>query len=237
MPTPAPTPRPRGMRRPSLRSRRSAPARGSPAIRWPVVPSAGAEPVAPVPGEPVAAAAPPVGSEAWVVVARLGKVVGLQGLVRLHPWTDHPERFRRGARLFLRRPSQSGPPREVRLDEVRVSADGGMVTIRLAGIATPEEARELTGAELVIPVAERVPPPPGAYYPDELVGLTVLSPAGDPVGRVTDFDPDVPSPYLTIHSECLGEVLVPFRKVFIGEISREERTLRLCEPLEIHVPR
>ncbi|NLI77958.1 MAG: 16S rRNA processing protein RimM [Candidatus Riflebacteria bacterium] len=223
MPTPATTPRRRP--RPSFRPRKTGQAA-----------AAGHLPgAAPASTGPVPVPAGEAGAEEWVVVGKVGRAIGLAGQVHVIPLTDHPGRFEPGARLFLRRPGAG--PRALTVLDARDPGAGGRLAVRFEGVATPEDARALGGADLCIPRAERVPPPKGTFYPDELVGMAVHSPDGEAVGTVLSLENEVPSPYLTVVTPDHPEVLIPFRREFIRSIHRETRVVRLREPLDRHIPK
>jgi len=169
----------------------------------------------------------------WVLVGRISKTVGLQGMMRIILYSDYPDRYVPGACLFVR--DADGGFRRINLGDVREQAYPGRIDAFLEGVSTLEDARAYHGKELYIPMAERARPRNGEFYPDELAGMTVQFPAGTTVGTVVRLENEVPSPYLVISSESHGEVMIPFRKVFIRTISRADRVVQLCEPLEKHV--
>ncbi len=223
-PAAAPRPRPRRRPRPAFPPRKAGPA----------APAARLSAAVPGPG-PVPAPTGAVAAEEWVVVGKIGRTIGLAGLVHVIPLTDHPGRFAPGARLFLRRPGSG--PRALMVLDARDPGGGGRLAVRFEGVTTPEEARTLGGADLCIPLAERVSPPKGTFYPDELVGMTVHSPEGEAVGTVLLLENEVPSPYLAVATPDHPEVLIPFRREFIRSIQRETRVVCLREPLDRHIPK
>ncbi|MBF0499956.1 MAG: 16S rRNA processing protein RimM [Candidatus Riflebacteria bacterium] len=168
----------------------------------------------------------------WIIIGRVLKAFGLKGWVRIACMSDNPGRF--APEVVLRRCLSDGSQVTMRILDSRCSADGRFADLLLEDITNDEQARGLVGEAFVIPREERLPPPKGAYYADELVGMDVLSPAAEHEGRISSLEMDVPSPYLVIESTRLGEVLVPFRKVFIKKIDRKSRALTLNEPLEFH---
>jgi 16S rRNA processing protein RimM len=104
---------------------------------------------------------------------------GLRGELKIKPHTDFPERFARLRQVFL------GPQRApYTVKRSRPHQDRVLLT--LAGVETPERARDLTGLDLAVPRSEAVELPEGHYYLDDLVGLTVFSADGKAVGEVSD---------------------------------------------------
>lgn len=176
----------------------------------------------------------PTGNAGVAVIARLAKAVGLQGWVRITMNTDNPERFAPGAELNLRRQGQ--PLTRLKVVDWRQTSSPAQIDLMFEGIEDMDTARTLLPGEFVIDRAERVPPPPGAFYPDELEGMSVVGPAGEEEGVVERLASEVPSPYLIVRSVRLGEVFVPYRLANFASIDRETRTIRLNEPLERHIP-
>jgi 16S rRNA processing protein RimM len=174
----------------------------------------------------------------WVVIGTISRTVGLQGLLRVYPVTDHPDRFAPGTTLH-HRPRARKESREVRtvcVASVTERADGRSLEMRFVGYDEIETARVLAQGELLIPRAERRPPPPDHFYPDELAGMEIVTIDGSDRAMVESLEADVPSPYLTIRHPRLGEVLIPFRQVFIVSIDRDTRQIVLNGTFEQHVP-
>lgn len=174
------------------------------------------------------------GTAGTVVIARLAKAVGLHGWVRITMNTDNPERFAPGSELRLLRQGQ--PITRLKVVDWRETSSPSQIDLMFEGIEDMDTARTLLPGEFVIDRAERVSPPPGAFYPDELEGMKVVGPEGEEEGVVECLVSEVPSPYLVVRSARAGEVFVPYRHANFLSIDRETRTVRLSEPLERHVP-
>lgn len=172
--------------------------------------------------------------EPWVAVGKIVKTTGLNGWVKVSLLSDNPSRFKKGARLYLKR--RSGEVKEeIVVNAVKEHYMGETLNLLFDGIKNCEEAAGLVNSYLVIPKNLRQKlRDKNTFYPDELADMQVLSPEGDVVGHVVALESEVPSPYLVTQIDELGEVLIPFRKVFISEIDRKARTLRLVEPASVH---
>lgn len=114
-----------------------------------------------------------------VLVGLIGKPFGLDGHVTVRVETDDPDRFVPGARF----PGPSG--RVLVVDDVR-PADKG-IHLRFEGHHTRAEAESLRGHELTIDPRDRRQLDAGEFWPDELVGLDVVSIDGSPIGKVVGF--------------------------------------------------
>ncbi len=72
-----------------------------------------------------------------LLVARIGRTVGLNGDLKLHIFSDFPEQFKKGARVTSSR------------GELLISEyDNTRSTIRFEGYETPEAAKKLVNAEI-----------------------------------------------------------------------------------------
>jgi len=187
-----------------------------------------------VPAARLAADSPSGDPAGQVVIARLSKAVGLQGWVRITMNTDNPERFTPGSVVHLRRQGQ--PETQLTVVDWRETSSPQQIDLMFEGIEDMDTARTLMPGEFVIDRSARALPPPGAFYPDELEGMKVVGPQGDEEGVVERLVTEVPSPYLSVRSPRLGEVLVPYRLANFIAIDRGTRTVRLNEPLERHIP-
>jgi 16S rRNA processing protein RimM len=133
-----------------------------------------------------------------VTVGRIVAAHGLRGDVKVQPFTDFPERFDRGARLWL-----DGAPRRVEQSRWQ----GGSVFLRFEGVSSRTQAEELRGKELMLPEAEPIAEE-GRYYLHDIVGLRVEDPAGETLGRVADVLSTGSNDVYVVRGER-GELLLP----------------------------
>jgi 16S rRNA processing protein RimM len=77
-----------------------------------------------------------------------------------------------------------------------------MILFRLDGVDTRDDAEALRGAEVLVPLEQAAPLPEGRYYEHQILGLRVLTPDGEELGRVREVmagpsnDVYVAGPYL-----------------------------------------
>ncbi len=103
---------------------------------------------------------------------------GVRGDLKVQPLTDFPERFQRGAALWMRRR---------RCEVQRSRWARGFVYLGLIGIDSREAAEELRGALLEVPEADLTPLPEGQYYRFQVIGLEVRTTEGRSLGRVAEI--------------------------------------------------
>jgi 16S rRNA processing protein RimM len=116
-----------------------------------------------------------------VVLGKVGAPFGVQGWVRVISYTDPPE----GIAGYASWRIGSGGTRRSVLEWKRVGR--GQVAVRLEGIASPEEARLMTGEPISVERGELRELPPGEYYREDLLGLEAVNREGDSLGVVDGF--------------------------------------------------
>lgn len=108
---------------------------------------------------------------------------GVRGDLSCEVVTDFPQRFRKTPEVFV---FQAGGVRRYAVERARVprTADGRQVLLKLEGIETPEAASVLRGRDILVPETAAWKLPAGQYYWHQLVGLRVVTEAGESLGLV-----------------------------------------------------
>jgi 16S rRNA processing protein RimM len=148
-------------------------------------------------------------SEAWDwLIGEITAPSGLHGEVRVFPHTDFPERFATLAEVGVR---QGETVRIVPVRGRQVTAR--RIVLKLEGIDTIEAAEALRGAHLVVSADTAMPLDEGQYYHDQILGLAVVTTAGESLGPITRI--------ITTGANDVyetPEALIPAVKEFIREI-------------------
>jgi 16S rRNA processing protein RimM len=156
-----------------------------------------------------------------LIVGRIGRPHGIRGEVVIGVRTDEPDlRFAVGAALDVSRSPGEEPAGGGRLTVASGRWHSGQLLIAFAGVTDRTAAAELTGSWLSVD-SSQLPeiPDPDEFRDHELIGLSVRTSAGDPVGVVTDV--------LHYGQDLLvvrradgqdGESLVPFVKAIVPEV-------------------
>src|SRR5436190_1603785 len=113
-----------------------------------------------------------------ICVARIGAAHGVRGAVKLWIFTEDPLAVKRYGPLVTKDGARSFEVASAR------EAKGHLVAT-LKGIATREEAERLNGLELYIPREKLPAPDENEFYHADLIGLAAVTPANEPIGRVT----------------------------------------------------
>lgn len=118
---------------------------------------------------------------ALMAVGEVLRPHGVAGAVRVRPLTDRPgERFG-GLEACYLLDEATGQTQPCRILDSRV--EGDEVVVRIAGVDSPEAARELRGRLLAIERERALPAGPGRFYPWQMAGAVVDTVAGRRVGR------------------------------------------------------
>ncbi len=160
-----------------------------------------------------------------VAVGRIGKAHGIRGDVFVEPWTDVPEeRFVPGVRLTAD-PAERGP-----FTVASARNHSGKLVVHFEGVDTRNDAEAIRGTLLVMPAAARpVIEDPDEFYDTDLIGLSVSTVAGDPLGPITDVLHSAAGSLLSI--DVAGrEVLLPFRLEFVPRIDLAAGTAEVDLP-------
>jgi 16S rRNA processing protein RimM len=163
-----------------------------------------------------------------LVVGRVGRPHGLRGEVTVEVRTDDPDRrFAVGSSLATD-PAERGP--------VTVAGSrwhSGRLLVRFAGVEDRNAAEELRDTLLAIDSDELEQlEDPQAFYDHDLIGLQVVTAAGEPVGAVSD---------VLHHGQDLlviegtgprsgAEILVPFVAAIVPEVDVAARRIVIDPP-------
>jgi 16S rRNA processing protein RimM len=172
-----------------------------------------------------------------VIVGRIGRPHGIRGEVVIGVRTDEPDlRFAVGAVLESGR-SPDGPAEGGQLKVASARWHSGQLLVAFAGLTDRTAAGELTGSWLSVDSGQ-LPQvaDPDEFRDHELVGLSVRTTAGDPVGVVTGvLHPG--QDLLVVRGDDDREFLVPFVKAIVPEVDLTAGVLVIDPPLGLLDPR
>ena len=144
----------------------------------------------------------------WVAIALLGKTRGNRGEITAFTLSDKPERYEALKDVYL---FGSGE----RFTVESTWFHNGTLVFKFQGVDTIDDAERLTGAEVRVPAAERVPLEPGEFFQSDLVGCEIVERrTGESLGRVTRWD-DAGGAGLLVAE---GGLLIPFVRAICVDI-------------------
>lgn len=186
-----------------------------------------------------------MGAEAFIPVtlARILRPWGRRGEVAAEILTDFPERLSEKHIVWLS--FGNAALRRLEVSSCRIHL--GQAIFHFQGINTISEAETLRGAEVQIPIGERVPAGEGRYYITDLVGCEIWEPNAtyslgivEQVQRATE-EPQggAPDAAILVVRTPAGELLIPLAAEICTKIDTAARRIevRLPEGLrELNAP-
>ena len=154
-----------------------------------------------------------------VTIGKLLKPRGIEGEVFCHPLTDFVERFYALKTITVVLP---GGRREV-LTVERARLYGKRFAFKFKGIHTPEAVTAYRNALLVVPKEDTFDLPDGTFYIYDIVGMMVVTDAGDEVGPVKEVL-SLPGNDVYVVDRKGEEVLIPASKELVT-IDRDARKI------------
>jgi len=186
--------------------------------------------------DPVEETGPAAYTEPWMteqfVAGLVGAPFGLKGFVKVKSLSGETEHLLRLGSVTLRK---DGRERILNIEES--SAVPPAMVMRFAGFNSPEEARTLTGAELLVNRRDAAPLRPGEFYVEDLKGLEVVSgygsdsgsgdPDGEALGRIVSVIDAGGGDLAEIRLSDGTTRLVPFREEFFHDVDLENGRVAL----------
>lgn len=157
----------------------------------------------------------------YLVLGRIVKAHGVRGEVKVVLYAEGWTAFRGLARCWVGAPG--GPLRSLEIQAETESR--GSVTLKLASVDSAEAAGRLAGQEIAIPRADAPPPPDGAFYHYDILGLEVVT-EGRRLGTVREIL-ETPAHDVYVIDGAAGEWLLPATRVHIRRIDLEEGRIEL----------
>jgi len=118
----------------------------------------------------------------FVALGRLGRTHGVRGELRFFPYAFPCPTLQAGCVVFLHRTGEDICPLSLTVESVRRQTS--FLLVRFQEVSSLEQAQALRNA--VVSIEERwVPPAPeGEFYYYQVIGLNVLTTAGEHVGQI-----------------------------------------------------
>jgi len=170
---------------------------------------------------------PPQHGSGRIAVGVIRKPHGIHGEASVELWTDSAERFADLADVTLVSPDSS-QLRPAAIESVR--AHGGRALVRLAGIDSPEAVAELRNWTIEIDERDARSLEEGEYFIHDLVGLTLVDPAGSERGVVAEALEGGGGILLEVERKDGSRFDVPFAASICTRIDLAARTISVDLP-------
>lgn len=161
-----------------------------------------------------------------ICVARIGAAHGVRGAVKLWTFTEDPL----AVKLYGPLMTKDGA-RQFELTHVREAKDHLVATLK--GVATREEAERLNGIELYV-AREKLPATDeDEYYHADLIGLTAVNTADEPLGRVIAIHNFGAGDIIEIAPATGATMLLPFTNAVVPTVDLANKRVVIELPKEI----
>jgi 16S rRNA processing protein RimM len=173
-----------------------------------------------------------------LTVGRIGRPHGIRGEVTVEVRTDEPEaRFAAGSVLLTEpaaaaraaapaaeaAPAAAVPGEPVRVPQ-RLTVEGarwhqGRLLVTFEGVHDRNTAEVLRGTLLSVDSADvAAPADPDEFHDHQLVGLTAVTPDGEPLGEVASIDHAPASDLLVLRRPGGRTALIPFVRAIVPAV-------------------
>jgi 16S rRNA processing protein RimM len=161
-----------------------------------------------------------------LTVGRIVRPHGVRGEVLVEISTDEPaERFAVGSTLV----TDQHVTGALMVDAQRPHQ--GRLIVAFKEVPDRDAAEALRGVLLYVDSESVAPyPDPDEFHDHQLIGLSVVDPAGQPVGELVRIDHAPAADLLVVERPGARTALVPFRKEFVPEVDLPGRRIVIDPP-------
>jgi len=165
----------------------------------------------------------------FLVVGRIVRTHGLKGECKVVPESDDPNRLLNLKRIWLGDTSQTAEFHEITNTRLQTSKRGTAVLMQFAGIDTVNDAERL-GKSLVFAHLGDLPSlQPGEFFLHDLIGIEVITEAGETVGTLKDVWEMQNYPLYLVERPGKKEVFIPAVPAFIVSTNVLQKRLVIRE--------
>ena len=136
---------------------------------------------------------------------------GVRGLLKVKSFTEQPENLAAYGPL-----SDESGNRKFELEIL--GRAGGLTLVRLKGVRDRDQAAALRGTKLFVARSALPPPQDEEFYHADLIGLTVVSPSGEEIGKVKAVQNYGAGDLLEVHRPDGRGLELPFTKAVVPEL-------------------
>jgi 16S rRNA processing protein RimM len=167
--------------------------------------------------------------EDLVLVGHVTGAYGIQGWVRIRPYSAEADALLGTKTWWLDKPGQHHVLTDVEMLQAKVHGED--VVARLMGIADRNMAEALKGTTVHIRRSHFPALPDGEFYWVDLIGLTVENLRGEVLGTVSDLMDNGAHPILRVsvpqssETDKAQELLIPFVDQFVKTVDQSARKI------------
>lgn len=162
----------------------------------------------------------PSGESIYLAIGYLRRPHGVQGEIIMDLHTDFPERIKSGRKVYIGEKHETFTVRSVR-------AHGNGLLIKLRGFDSPETAGRFRNQWMYVKSSEVPALPEGRHYKHELIGLTVMTDAGEKLGMLNEVLETGANDVYIVLKEDGKEILLPAIPDVVLEVNMNERVMKV----------
>ncbi len=160
--------------------------------------------------------------ETMLRVGVISSTHGVRGEVKVYPTTDDPERF-----LDLEEVILDAGREEIPLKIERVKFFKNMVILKFEGYDNINDIEKYKGRDLYITRDQAVELEEDEYFIADLIGMSVLTEEGEPLGILADVMPTGANDVYVVRREDGKELLIPAVKECILDVDVENQMMKI----------
>ncbi|HEX2605358.1 MAG TPA: ribosome maturation factor RimM [Oxalicibacterium sp.] len=159
--------------------------------------------------------------EDLVLVGHIAGAYGLQGWVRIRPYSSEADALLHAKTWWLDKPELRDVAR------MQVREHSGDIVAQLMGVADRDAAEALKGATVQVSRSHFPALDDNEFYWVDLIGMAVENPEGQALGTVKDMMDNGAHPILRVQptGENAQEMLIPFVDQFVIKVDRDARKI------------
>ncbi|MDO9111252.1 MAG: ribosome maturation factor RimM [Desulfatirhabdiaceae bacterium] len=159
----------------------------------------------------------------------IGKIVGVHGIkgyVKIHCQAESFSVFASGCSVIVR--DTKGRSRVAEILDAK--PQGRMLLLLLKGVLDRNAAEMLPGSDLLVEKSSLPELEPDTYYWADIVGMSVVSVDGHPVGTVASIIETGSNDVYAVQTPDAGEILIPAIASVVLEIDLNRKIMRVNLP-------
>ncbi len=172
----------------------------------------------------------PASTDSLLLVGTCGRPHGMLGEVKVVPETDDPERLAALEQVFLGRAAETAQPRTVQSVRFQPTKRGLAALVSFEGVAGREAAETLRGLGVWAEASDLPPLEDGEVFLHDLIGLAVVTEAGESVGTVADVLEGGAQRLLVVRRDGRPDALVPDVAEIVTDVDLGAGQLTLAPP-------
>ena len=154
----------------------------------------------------------------------LAKIHGLKGEIKAIFEADDPSTYLKLESVFVQRGQTLIP---FFIENIRQGSSS--LLLKFEGIDTPEEASELSGSKLYLPLDLLPQLGEDEFYFHEIIGFEAIDSQYGSIGRIQDYYSMGPQDILQVMDND-KEILIPMSRDFIQSVNKEEKVIKFELP-------